>query len=121
MERHKGRKGGRWHLNRRSIRRKQHHSRGSYIETVMRDRSEEHTSELQSHVNLVCRPLLEKKKLESDAAVRAVTAVLLLAQLASDQFAHFDVVPRWPAANGFIAASGAAWTSSCDIVAPPHP
>src|SRR5690242_21109364 len=26
-----------------------------------RDRSEEHTSELQSHVNLVCRLLLEKK------------------------------------------------------------
>src|SRR4030066_1612572 len=24
-------------------------------------RSEEHTSELQSHLNLVCRPLLEKK------------------------------------------------------------
>src|SRR6266571_3559446 len=24
-----------------------------------KDRSEEHTSELQSHVNLVCRPLLE--------------------------------------------------------------
>src|SRR4051812_50216302 len=28
------------------------------------DRSEEHTSELQSHVNLVCRLLLEKKKKE---------------------------------------------------------
>src|SRR6266480_6838787 len=27
-----------------------------------RRRSEEHTSELQSHVNLVCRLLLEKKK-----------------------------------------------------------
>src|SRR5690242_21006914 len=27
-----------------------------------RARSEEHTSELQSHVNLVCRLLLEKKK-----------------------------------------------------------
>src|SRR5438477_10798374 len=27
------------------------------------DRSEEHTSELQSHVNLVCRLLLEKKNL----------------------------------------------------------
>src|SRR5690242_21597083 len=27
-------------------------------------RSEEHTSELQSHVNLVCRLLLEKKKYE---------------------------------------------------------
>src|SRR5690242_21584226 len=28
---------------------------------VARNRSEEHTSELQSHVNLVCRLLLEKK------------------------------------------------------------
>src|SRR5690242_21377568 len=27
------------------------------------ERSEEHTSELQSHVNLVCRLLLEKKKI----------------------------------------------------------
>src|SRR4051812_49655775 len=30
-----------------------------------RGRSEEHTSELQSHVNLVCRLLLEKKKILS--------------------------------------------------------
>src|SRR5260370_42654151 len=29
-------------------------------------RSEEHTSELQSHLNLVCRLLLEKKKTNSD-------------------------------------------------------
>src|SRR5690242_20867415 len=29
---------------------------------VLGGRSEEHTSELQSHVNLVCRLLLEKKK-----------------------------------------------------------
>src|SRR5260370_32533862 len=29
---------------------------------VLRFRSEEHTSELQSHLNLVCRLLLEKKK-----------------------------------------------------------
>src|SRR5260370_30137764 len=28
----------------------------------VRNRSEEHTSELQSHLNLVCRLLLEKKK-----------------------------------------------------------
>src|SRR5690242_21169687 len=28
---------------------------------LLADRSEEHTSELQSHVNLVCRLLLEKK------------------------------------------------------------
>src|SRR5438477_5997258 len=31
-------------------------------ESIVDDRSEEHTSELQSHVNLVCRLLLEKKK-----------------------------------------------------------
>src|SRR5690242_20928721 len=31
---------------------------------AMSRRSEEHTSELQSHVNLVCRLLLEKKKEE---------------------------------------------------------
>src|SRR4029434_10656636 len=29
---------------------------------LFRSRSEEHTSELQSHLNLVCRLLLEKKK-----------------------------------------------------------
>src|SRR2546430_5414515 len=32
------------------------------------DRSEEHTSELQSQSNLVCRLLLEKKKNEQDAS-----------------------------------------------------
>src|SRR5260370_6368344 len=33
---------------------------------VILDRSEEHTSELQSHLNLVCRLLLEKKKNKID-------------------------------------------------------
>src|SRR5260370_34175792 len=39
-------------------------SRGAWkLLTARRgDRSEEHTSELQSHLNLVCRLLLEKKK-----------------------------------------------------------
>src|SRR5260370_30412012 len=46
-----------------------------------RSRSEEHTSELQSHLNLVCRLLLEKKK-KSDSILRqnlsrAVTTSLL--------------------------------------------
>src|SRR5438477_7935118 len=36
---------------------------GPRVDTV--PRSEEHTSELQSHVNLVCRLLLEKKKMKS--------------------------------------------------------
>src|SRR5260370_5636464 len=34
------------------------------------DRSEEHTSELQSHLNLVCRLLLEKKKTSFGHTVR---------------------------------------------------
>src|SRR5260370_3542997 len=33
-------------------------------------RSEEHTSELQSHLNLVCRLLLEKKKKREQTTVR---------------------------------------------------
>src|SRR5438477_9806564 len=33
-----------------------------YTQCNIHGRSEEHTSELQSHVNLVCRLLLEKKK-----------------------------------------------------------
>src|SRR5436190_15474322 len=32
-------------------------------------RSEEHTSELQSHSDLVCRLLLEKKKMKTDVCV----------------------------------------------------
>src|SRR5260370_23283235 len=36
------------------------HRRASALERRLR--SEEHTSELQSHLNLVCRLLLEKKK-----------------------------------------------------------
>src|SRR2546430_7767560 len=39
-------------------------------------RSEEHTSELQSQSNLVCRLLLDKKILVSDAAA-SITAALL--------------------------------------------
>src|SRR5690242_21952343 len=35
---------------------------GWWPQSLDRARSEEHTSELQSHVNLVCRLLLEKKK-----------------------------------------------------------
>src|SRR5260370_4226158 len=34
-------------------------------------RSEEHTSELQSHLNLVCRLLLEKKKKKEKSKIRS--------------------------------------------------
>src|SRR4030066_1602552 len=39
-------------------------------------RSEEHTSELQSHLNLVCRLLLEKKKLSQTQRVPGKTRKL---------------------------------------------
>src|SRR5690242_8121306 len=38
------------------------HRKSSLVSVRLSVRSEEHTSELQSHVNLVCRLLLEKKK-----------------------------------------------------------
>src|SRR2546422_8508528 len=44
---------------------------------VPNQRSEEHTSELQSRLHLVCRLLLEKKKKEKARAVYATHAVCL--------------------------------------------
>src|SRR5438093_8769375 len=41
-------------------------------------RSEEHTSELQSLTNLVCRLLLEKKKTQPTALAREMTDALIL-------------------------------------------
>src|SRR2546430_11723278 len=43
-------------------------------------RSEEHTSELQSQSNLVCRLLLEKKKNIKDAERRSREGVIVLTQ-----------------------------------------
>src|SRR5438034_7295360 len=51
-------------------------------------RSEEHTSELQSHSDLVCRLLLEKKKVENNAAAVQVAAHAALV----DPGAHRDPV-----------------------------
>src|SRR5260370_32801283 len=44
---------------------------GRLATTTADRRSEEHTSELQSHLNLVCRLLLEKKK-KNDKHVKTV-------------------------------------------------
>src|SRR4051812_49522905 len=50
-----------------------HRGGGPWISPTMSpsSRSEEHTSELQSHVNLVCRLLLEKKKKHSENVISA--------------------------------------------------
>src|SRR2546430_13303950 len=42
------------------------HARNAQLERPAHARSEEHTSELQSQSNLVCRLLLEKKKNKQD-------------------------------------------------------
>src|SRR5260370_19843683 len=41
------------------------HIQAIAADVVKKLRSEEHTSELQSHLNLVCRLLLEKKKIKT--------------------------------------------------------
>src|SRR5438045_7364513 len=48
------------------------------------DRSEEHTSELQSLRHLVCRLLLEKKKSHHDSLAQTVTGHLRTHQAPSD-------------------------------------
>src|SRR5260370_29950301 len=45
----------------------------SPVPTGDKNRSEEHTSELQSHLNLVCRLLLEKKKKSATITPSSVT------------------------------------------------
>src|SRR5256885_10338323 len=54
----------------RSVRQCGTHHQGRVGQQVacLRQRSEEHTSELQSPCNLVCRLLLEKKKKKSNSA-----------------------------------------------------
>src|SRR6185369_3721587 len=52
-------------------------------------RSEEHTSELQSHLNLVCRLLLEKKKKRNlDRGQRQVHAHAARSPWSASSFAH---------------------------------
>src|SRR6266536_4617130 len=50
----------------RNLSRKKSQSERSATKKRARQRSEEHTSELQSRVDLVCRLLLEKKKIMAD-------------------------------------------------------
>src|SRR5260370_31636425 len=48
----------------------------SKISTFGQIRSEEHTSELQSHLNLVCRLLLEKKKKKNKEECQKYTHIM---------------------------------------------
>src|SRR5438132_8429793 len=53
---------------------------GASTRPLRTHRSEEHTSELQSHSDLVCRLLLEKKKYNSPSSSTPATARLLPSQ-----------------------------------------
>src|SRR5438477_3269587 len=61
-----------------------HATPGSDPSRPSRRRSEEHTSELQSHVNLVCRLLLEKKKTQQNMSDPTTT------RTATHQRTHLD-------------------------------
>src|SRR2546430_4110438 len=54
-----------------------------------RERSEEHTSELQSQSNLVCRLLLEKKKLQKARHRGPVLSLLYLSLADAELFLRF--------------------------------
>src|SRR5260370_16542098 len=56
------------------------------------DRSEEHTSELQSHLNLVCRLLLEKKK-KQKFSNRTSCLAPILADPATPHAPHSNLPP----------------------------
>src|SRR2546422_8163512 len=47
-------------------------------------RSEEHTSELQSRLHLVCRLLLEKKKKKKNTSVRTINIITITMHKSSD-------------------------------------
>src|SRR5260370_19209241 len=51
------------------------------VHPCVNTRSEEHTSELQSHLNLVCRLLLEKKKTTVDQSFVHVGKSLVLSPI----------------------------------------
>src|SRR5436190_17770930 len=58
-------------------------------QTVRGNRSEEHTSELQSHSDLVCRLLLEKKKLQqTDQMIELNTLSALMALVYRALYVH---------------------------------
>src|SRR5260370_14868590 len=55
-----------------------HHATNDRRPNNLASRSEEHTSELQSHLNLVCRLLLEKKKKAYHAKPLLLLCLLVL-------------------------------------------
>src|SRR6516165_914629 len=73
------------------------------------ERSEEHTSELQSQSNLVCRLLLEKKKITARAQQPAMPAIGFLSSRSAGQSACvFSAFRDGFAEAGFIEGKNVA-------------
>src|SRR2546429_1258543 len=58
-------------------------------------RSEEHTSELQSRLHLVCRLLLEKKKKKSKYSIKGVNVLMIVDCMLLDQCLSIVVYRCW--------------------------
>src|SRR2546430_1776109 len=61
---------------------------------AFRRRSEEHTSELQSQSNLVCRLLLEKKKLLNNLIHRNQSAAFSIAKIRPSHETNIQIIAR---------------------------
>src|SRR3954465_5565259 len=88
------------------------YSRASAREAIGEPRSEEHTSELQSHDNLVCRLLLEKKKKqEADLQTLSVHTKLFPAARAGRRAARRRATVKEPRSGLARAWSGSLLNS----------
>src|SRR2546429_5353940 len=63
-----------------------------YVESGTLDRSEEHTSELQSRLHLVCRLLLEKKKILPPRSIGRATYSASTPALASRHKRYCNII-----------------------------
>src|SRR5690242_20983460 len=82
-------------------------------------RSEEHTSELQSHVNLVCRLLLEKKNTDFPFPVLTTPTVLLaLAPILSHRAPPQPPAHAAPAPHILHPSAHLALDFPCNAVVP---
>src|SRR3990167_9799017 len=80
------------------------------------DRSEEHTSELQSQSNLVCRLLLEKKLTANDIFVRANEWAGHLAGMVSAEMDAPHAIPaRYPRGKYLLAYDPLDGSSNIDV------
>src|SRR5438132_9663605 len=58
------------------------------LQEILIGRSEEHTSELQSHSDLVCRLLLEKKKKKKKKTKHEINNYILTTTTTEDKYKH---------------------------------